>query len=103
MLLLFSVKDHKPYSQTPLKDLPNKQRNFHHYLVFLFIFQILLVLAVVSWISFGILPVALKIYIWHGIHFLNDYSNFYWNFKSFLRDLHIGNPLVVNKYNQNNK
>ena len=48
MLLLFSVKDHKPYSQTPLKDLPKEQRNFHHYLVFLFIFQILLVLAAVS-------------------------------------------------------
>ena len=48
MLLFFSVKDHKPYSQTPLKDLPKEQRNFHHYLVFLLIFQILLVLAVVS-------------------------------------------------------
>ena len=44
------VKDHELYSQKPLKDLPKEHHNFRHYLVFLSIFQKLLVMNIGSWL-----------------------------------------------------
>ena len=65
MHLVLPVKDHKLYCQKPLKDLPKEHHSLRHYLVFLSIFQTLLVMNVGIWIFFQILHDNLTLYLWY--------------------------------------